>query len=121
MEFRFNTEAETAKQILTSWSMVVMQNLAACDPEKLNRISKFLHSQGGGGAIGKGSSVDDSVGVTAKSSKSLSRGFHSSIRQNKVYESREEWPGEQEHAFSSRYSACMKTSNVELPFVDSMV
>ena len=97
MEFRFNTEAETAKLILTSWSMVVMQNLAACDAEKLNRISKFLHSQGGGSMIGKGSLLDDGTGGATRSSKALSGGLPSSTKQGKATETKEELPGKQRH------------------------
>ena len=97
MEFRFNTEAETAKLILTSWSMVVMQNLAACDAEKLNRISKFLHSQGGSSMIGKGSLLDDGTGGATRSSKALSGGLPSSTKQGKATETKEELPGKLGH------------------------
>ena len=97
MEFRFNTETETAKRILTTWSMVFMQNLAARDPEKLNKISKFLHSQGGGGGtVGKGGLLEDGSGVAAtRSSKALSGILPNSAKQSKANDGMEEWPGEQ--------------------------
>ena len=48
MEFHFNADKEAASSVMTAWNMVVIQSVAN-DPDKLNSISSFLHSQGQGG------------------------------------------------------------------------
>ena len=80
MEFRFNTDMETARRVMTSWNMAVMQSMAA-DPEKLNMISSFIQGSmhgapggGGGGASergGKASSLHR--GIFGSSTKQKSK------------------------------------------------
>ena len=66
-EFIFNTEMNVGRQILTSWSMALMENV---DPQKLNLISNYiLSTQGNGG------------GKEASKSSSLSKNFFGTLKQ----------------------------------------
>ena len=80
MEFRFNTDMETARRVVTSWNMAVLQSMAD-DPDKLNMISSFIQGSmcgTGGGGGGGGGGISDRGGRGT----SLHRGiFGSSTRQ----------------------------------------
>ena len=67
MEFVFNTEVNTGRQILTSWNMALMELV---DPQKLNVISNILSKQGSGGKEDKG----------GNKSNSLSKNFFGSLK-----------------------------------------
>uniref|UniRef100_A0A1X7TXY0 PH domain-containing protein n=1 Tax=Amphimedon queenslandica TaxID=400682 RepID=A0A1X7TXY0_AMPQE len=66
-EFIFNVEMNVGRQILTSWSMSLLENV---DPRKLNLISNYiLSTQGNGG------------GKEASKSNSLSKNFFGTLKQ----------------------------------------
>ena len=66
-EFIFNTEMNVGRQILTSWSMALMENV---DPQKLNLISNYILSTQGNGGVKE-----------ASKSSSLSKNFFGSLKQ----------------------------------------
>lgn len=74
MEFCFNTETDTGCQILTNWNMALMQSV---DPQKLSLISNYILTHGNGSGRGKEEK--------ATKSASLSRTFFGSLKQSKIY------------------------------------
>lgn len=87
MEFCFNTENDTARHILTSWNLALMESI---DPQKLSLISSYILSQGnGGGGGGSLRERDD----RAQKSASLSKNLFGSLRQGKVYGTKEDKGG----------------------------
>uniref|UniRef100_A0A1X7TXX3 Reverse transcriptase domain-containing protein n=1 Tax=Amphimedon queenslandica TaxID=400682 RepID=A0A1X7TXX3_AMPQE len=68
-EFIFNVEMNVGRQILTSWSMSLLENV---DPRKLNLISNYILSTQGNRSGG---------GKEASKSNSLSKNFFDTLKQ----------------------------------------